>query len=98
MGREVDVSHQRLGVAISLQSGRDVLHVLSLTRTLGSETHEFAARIDDAFSLSHTTLCIVCVHRCHRLYTNGVLATYTYLADMGLTANSPIHIYDFSWS
>ena len=87
-GVEVDVGHKRLLVAVGLQSGRDVLHVLSLTHALGSQSDQFAASINDALGLRHASLRIVGVGGGHRLYADGVLSAYLDVAHAGNTANS----------
>ena len=65
MGGEVNISYQRLGIAICLQTGRDILHVLSLTSTLCRKAHQFATCVDNPLGLCYATLCIIGIHRCH---------------------------------
>ena len=88
MGSEVYVSHQRLVVAVGLQSGRDVLHVLCLTGTLRGKANNFATRIDDALSLCYAPFRIIGVDGSHRLDADRVVATNGDIAHMGYTANS----------
>ena len=54
MGGKMHISHQRLGVTVSLQLGRDVFHILRLSGALSRETYQFATGIDDTFGLCHT--------------------------------------------
>ena len=88
MSREMHISHKGRLIAIGLQTGRDVLHVLRLTGTLGGEAHQFAARIDDTFGLRHTTFGIVGIHRCHRLDADGVGTANADITDTRLRTNS----------
>ena len=88
MGRKMHVSHQGRRITVGLQTGRDVLHVLRLTRTLGGEAHQFAACIDDALGLRHTTLRIVGIHRRHRLDADRVGTADADIADTRLRTNS----------
>ena len=88
MGSEMDICHQRCRVAICLQSGRDILHVLGLANALGGETNEFTSSINDAFGLSHRALRIVGVGGSHRLDADGVVATNGNVAHMGYATNS----------
>ena len=83
MGRKMHIGHQRRRIAICLQTGRDVLHILSLARALGSETNEFTASIDNALGLCHTTLGIIGIHRTHRLNADRIIATDAYLTHTG---------------
>ena len=106
MSRKMDISHQRLVISIRLQTGGDILHILSLTCALGGETHQFATSIDDTLCLCHTALGIVSVHRRHRLDADGILSSNADIPYTSLSANSSIvHIYDlqiydlrFNWS
>ena len=75
MCREMNVGHQWCIVAVSLQSGRDILHVLRFASALSGETHQFTTSINDALGLSHASLSVVRVRSCHRLDTDGVIAT-----------------------
>ena len=88
MGGEVDVGHQRLVIAVGLQTSGDVLHVLRLTGALGGEAHQFAAGIDDALGLTDAALCIIGIHGGHRLDADGVVAADADRAYAGYTANS----------
>ena len=88
MSGEVHVGHQRLVVAIRLQTGRDVLHVLCLTGALRGEANDFATCIDDAFGLCYATLRVVGVDGSHRLDADGVVATNGDIAYVGNAANS----------
>ena len=83
MGREVHVGYEWRRIAIGLQLGRDILHVLGLTDALGSKTYQFAAGIDDALGLSHTALGVIRIYRSHRLDADGIRAANANLADTG---------------
>ena len=88
MGREMDVSYQWLCVSVSLQTSRDMLHILCLTRALRREAHQFATGVDDTFGLCHTAFSIVGIHRRHRLYADRVLPADADVAHTSLTTNS----------
>ena len=83
MSREVDIGHERRRIAVSLQTGRDILHVLCLTNTLGSEAHQFTTSIDDSLGLGYTTLGIVGINGGHRLDTDGVTTANTDISHTG---------------
>ena len=74
VGREMDICHQWLGIAVGLQLGRDMLHILCLTGALGGETYQFASGIDDALGLCHTGGSVVGIGGGHRLDADGVVA------------------------
>ena len=65
MCREMDVGHEGCCVAVGLQLCRDILHVFGFTCALRSETHQFAASIDDALGLGNTAFGVVGVGRRH---------------------------------
>ena len=88
VSREVDIGHQRCVVAVSLQTCRDVFHILSLARALCGETHQFASGIDDALGLCHRTFRVVRVGGGHRLDADGVVAADGDVANVADTANS----------
>ena len=88
MGREMDIGHKGCQITVGLQTGRDMLHVLCLTRSLGGEAHQFATSVDDALGLGHTALRIVGIHRRHRLDTDGIGAANADASDTGLRTNS----------
>ena len=99
MGGEMDIGHQWLGIAVSLQLGRDILHVLCLTGSLCRETHQFATSIDDALGLSHTGSGIVGIGGSHRLDADGVAASNADVAHMCFCrASSLITHGRISWS
>ena len=75
MCREMNVSHQRCVIAVSLQAGRDILHVLRFASALGGETNQFTTSINDAFGLSYAGLRVVGVRSRHRLNADGIIAT-----------------------
>ena len=83
MSREMHIGHQRRKIAISLQLGRDILHILSLASALGGKTYEFATSIDNALGLSHASLGIIGIHRSHRLNADRIVATYANLSHTG---------------
>ena len=82
VGGEVNIGHQWLHIAVSFQLGRDVFHVLGLTSTLCSETHQFTTSINDALGLCHRTLRVVGIGSSHRLYSDGIVAANGDIADM----------------
>ena len=88
MSRKMNIGHQWGVIAISLQTGRDILHILSLTSTLCGKTNQFTASIDDTLSLRHTGLSIVSICGRHRLDADGVIAADFDITDMSYTANS----------
>ena len=90
MSRKMNIGHQRRIVAVGLQLGRDILHVLRLTGTLGSETHQFATCIDDALGLCHTALGIIRIHSTHRLDADGVRASNADTTDTSLCGESSL--------
>ena len=76
-----------------LQSGRDILHILCLTRALGGETHQFATSVDDALGLGHAAFCVVGIDGGHRLYADRVVASYPDVTNMGYSSfSSLVHI------
>ena len=88
MGGEMDIGHERGGIAIGLQAGRDILHVFRLTGALSGETHQLATGIDDALGLCHTALGIIGIGGSHGLDADGVVATYLYIAYVTNRTNS----------
>ena len=88
MRRKVHISHQWCLVTVSLQTSRDILHVLSFTRALSGETHQFATRINYTLCLLDTTIGIVGVDGCHRLNADGVLSANADMTHTNLAANS----------
>ena len=76
MGSKMHIGHQWGIVSISLQLGRDVLHILSLASALSGEAYQLATSVDDALGLSHTPLCIIGIYRTHRLDADRILSTY----------------------
>ena len=96
MGREMNIGHERCLITVGLQLSRDVLHVLCLTNTLGGETYEFATSVDDTFGLSHTTFCVICIYRSHRLDADGILSANADTTDTGLCGlSSLVHLIGF---
>ena len=85
MSREMHVSHEGLLIAIRLQTGGDILHVLSLTRTLGREAHQFATSVDNPLGLTDAALSIIGIHRGHRLDADGVLSANADIPYTGLS-------------
>ena len=83
MGRKVNIGNERRVVTISLQTGRDVLHILCLARALCGETNQFTTSINDALSLCHTGFGIVSISGCHRLDADRIVATDFDVAHMG---------------
>ena len=53
MSRKMHIGHQGRLIAISLQSGRNVLHILCLTGSLSGKAHQFTASINDTLGLCH---------------------------------------------
>ena len=51
VGGEMNIGNEGLSVAVGLETGRDVAHVLGLAGALGGEAHELATGIDDALGL-----------------------------------------------
>ena len=80
VGVEVNVGNERCGVAVGTQLCVYVLQVLSLSATLRSESHEFAACLYDALSLSHARLRVVGVGCGHRLHAYRGVAAKLYVA------------------
>ena len=96
MGREMHIGHKGRLVTIGLQLSRDIFHVLCLTNTLGGETDEFATSVDDTLSLSHTTFCVICIYRSHRLDANGILSANADTTDTGFCGlSSLVHLVGF---
>ena len=96
MGREMYIGHKRCRIAVGLQLGRDILHILGLTNALGSKAYKLATGIDDTLGLSHTALGIIRIYRSHRLDTDRIMSTNADIADTGFSGlSSLIHL---SWS
>ena len=79
VGVEVNVGNERCGVAVGTQLCVYVLQVLSLSAALRSESHEFAACLYDALSLSHARLRVVGVGCGHRLHAYRGVAAKLYV-------------------
>ena len=88
MSSKVYVSHQRCVVAVGLQSGRDILHILCLANPLSCKTYQFATGINNTLGLSYRTFCIIRIGGGHRLDADGIITTNGYVAYMGHATNS----------
>ena len=82
LGIEMHICHQGLRITVGFQACGDVAHVLRLARSLCGEAHQFTSGIDDTFGLCHTALGVVGVDGGHRLYADGVVATYRDIAHL----------------
>ena len=85
---KVDIGYERRIVSVSLQTGRDMLHILCLPGALRGETNQFTTGIDDTLGLRHAGLGIIGIGSGHRLDTDRIVTTYSDIAHMGHTANS----------
>ena len=71
---EVNIGHERRGVAQTREFGFDIAQVLSFTRALRSEAHIVAACIHNGLYLAHTSLGVGGCRRSHALETDRVVA------------------------
>ena len=88
MGGKVDIGHQGLRIAVRLQAGRYILHILSLASSLRGKPHQLTTSIDDALGLCHTAFRIVGIDSSHRLNPDGIITTDSNLAYATDTTNS----------
>ena len=69
---EMNISYKRCRKAVIANTFADIVQVFSLSYTLRREPDEFASSLNDTFSLCYTSLGIVGIGGCHRLYTHWV--------------------------
>ena len=99
VGREMDIGHQWLRIAVGLELGGDMLHILGLTGALGRETYQFTTGIDDTFGLCHTGDGVVGIGGGHRLDADRIVASNANVAHTGFGGLSSLitHI-GINWS
>ena len=72
IGVEMHVSHERIRKSRLIERLTDGLKSACLNRTLGSETHIIASRLNDCATLRNATLCVGRGSGGHTLNTDGV--------------------------
>ena len=69
---EMNIGYKRCRKAVITDTCANILQVFSLSYSLRCEPDEFASSLNDTFSLRYTSLGIVGIGGCHRLYTHRV--------------------------
>ncbi len=72
---EVDVGTERLFIAVLAQLLTDISQILCLTPSLRGQSHQFAAGIDNAFTLRHASIGVIGRCGSHRLHAHWVVTT-----------------------
>ena len=73
---EVHVGHKRRIITAGTQSGIDIFQVFRLSDALRSQSNELSASLNNTFCLRYTALRVVRIGGCHRLNTDGIIATH----------------------
>ena len=73
---EMHVGDKRRRISFGTQTRVDILQILSFTTALCGQSHQFAARLDDALCLLDASLGIIGVGGGHRLDADRVVATH----------------------
>ena len=73
---EVYIGNQWCHITVLAQGGIDILQVLGFLYTLSGEAHIFSSRINNAFDLCHTGICILRKSISHTLYADRIGAAH----------------------